>query len=81
MKEGLYCLGMISVIAVGLLIADRVYRINPILMREGFQVAGQPQQCGVDMTPCPFPMRCMNGYCHTQDQPQMYDRNPLPVVP
>lgn len=78
MKEGLYCLGMISVIAIGLLIADRVYRINPML--EGFQV-GQPQQCGVDMTPCPFPMRCMNGYCHTQDQPQMYDRNPLPVVP
>jgi hypothetical protein len=33
------------------------------------------------MAPCPFPMRCMNGYCHTQDQPQMYDRNPLPVVP
>ena len=81
MKAGLYCLGMISVIAIGLLIADRFYRINPILMQEGFQVAGQPQRCGVDLTPCPFPMRCMNGYCHTQDEPQMYDRNPLPVVP
>jgi len=80
MKEGLYCLGMISVIAVGLLIADRVYRINPILMQEGFQV-GQPQRCGVDLTPCAFPMRCMNGYCRTEDKPQMYDRNPLPVVP
>jgi hypothetical protein len=80
MKEGLYCLGMISVIAIGLLIADRVYRINPILMQEGFQI-GQAQQCGVDMTPCSFPMRCMNGYCRSQDQPKMYDRNPLPVVP
>jgi hypothetical protein len=35
----------------------------------------------VDLEPCPFPLRCMNGFCMSSDQPQLYDRNPLPVTP
>ena len=72
---------MLGGIAIALLVADRVYRINPYLAAEGFQVGGQPQQCGVGKPPCAFPTRCMNGFCYASDQPQMYDRNPLPVVP
>jgi len=81
MKVDLYTLGLVALLALVLLVADRIFRINPFLAREGFQVAGQPQRCGVDLEPCPFPKRCMNGFCYLSDTPQMYDRNPLPVLP
>jgi len=81
MEVDLYSIGIVLLLAVMLLIADRVYRINPILFREGFAIAGYPERCGVDLGPCPFPKRCMNGFCYSTDEPQMYDRNPLPVLP
>ncbi|NBV77652.1 hypothetical protein EBR66_05825 [bacterium] len=76
-----YSLFLIAAIAFLLLIADRILRINPLLAKEGFQVPGYPQQCGKEKEPCPFPTRCMNGFCYSSEHPQMYDRNPLPVVP
>ena len=79
MNADMYCIALVAAIAIGLLLADRVLRINPLIY-EGFQL-GQPQRCGVDLEPCPFPLRCMNGFCMSSDQPQLYDRNPLPVTP
>jgi len=81
MKVDLYSVGLIAALAIILLLADRVYRINPYLAREGFQIYGQPQRCGTDLEPCPFPKRCMNGFCQVSDIPEMHDRNPLPVLP
>lgn len=79
----------IGSVAVLLLLADRNTRISPILLREGFRdwswnwgFAGQgPQRCGVELAPCPHPFRCINGFCRSQDEPAMVDRNPLPVLP
>jgi hypothetical protein len=71
---------IVLLIALGLLVADRFYRINPFLGIEGFQV-GQPARCGVDLPPCDHPTRCINGFCRPPGQPQLYDRNPLPVLP
>jgi len=81
MQVDIYSIGLILVLALVLLVADRYFRINPFLIREGFQLSGQPQRCGVDLPPCPFPKRCMNGFCYTSDEPQLRDRNPLPVLP
>jgi len=81
MKVDLYSVGLIAALAIILLLADRVYRINPYLAQEGFQIYGQPQRCGLDLEPCPFPKRCMNGFCQKSDIPEMHDRNPLPVLP
>jgi hypothetical protein len=81
MKVDLQLIILIGTLALGLLVADRLFRINPYLGIEGFQFLQQPQRCGVDLEPCPFPKRCMNGYCFAEDTPQMYDRNPLPVLP
>jgi hypothetical protein len=81
MNIDLYSIGIIALLAFLFLVADRIIRINPILASEGFQVYGQPQRCGTDLEPCPFPKRCMNGFCYNTNEPQLYDRNPLPVVP
>ena len=81
MNIDIYSIGLIAVLAIFLLVADRMFRINPFLASEGFEVYGQPQRCGVDLEPCPFPKRCINGFCYAEDTPQMYDRNPLPVLP
>lgn len=81
MSEELDILLGISIIAVILLVLDRIYRINPFLASEGYQIDGYPMRCGVDLPPCPFQKRCMNGFCRGEDMPQLYDRNPLPVLP
>ena len=61
---------------------DRIYRINPFLMKEGFVSGGGAyRRCGVDHAPCPFGTRCMNGICSNPVQAQLLDRNPLPVLP
>lgn len=68
--------------AVLLLILDRAIRISPFLERQGFASGGgAPQRCGVDLDACPHPTRCINGYCRSQNEPPLVDRNPLPVVP
>jgi hypothetical protein len=73
---------IIGAIALVLLIADRYIRINHVLELEGFlSGGGAPQRCGVDLDPCPHPQKCMNSFCADTKSPQLYDRNPLPVVP
>lgn len=39
------------------------------------------QRCGVDLAPCPFGDRCVNGFCRKQGMPIIVDKYPLPVVP
>ena len=83
MSEELYAVFIFGLLAVILLALDRTYRITPFLVREGFQGFGIPGvRCGVDLPPCNFPMRCINGFCcdSTKTQ-QLIDRNPLPVIP
>ena len=72
---------IVLLIALGLLVADRFYRINPFLGIEGFMAGGEPPRCGVDLPPCDHPTRCINGFCRSEGKPQLYDRNPLPVLP
>jgi hypothetical protein len=81
MTPELYSVLLLGCVAVGLLIADRIYRINPFLIREGFVSGGAYTRCGVDLPPCPFGTRCMNGICANPVQVQRIDRNPLPVLP
>ena len=37
--------------------------------------------CGVDLPPCPFGTRCINGYCKTDAQPPFSPSSGLPVKP
>jgi hypothetical protein len=37
--------------------------------------------CGVDLPPCPFGTRCINGYCKTEEQPSFAPSSGLPVKP
>jgi hypothetical protein len=67
-------------LALGLLLVDRVMRISPFLERQGFQGLGGPQRCGVTMAPCPHPLRCINGFCRSENTPAL-GVNPLPVLP
>jgi len=80
MQPELYSVLLLGCIAIGLLVVDRIYRINPFLLREGF-VSGAYTRCGVDLGPCPFGTRCMNGICRDPVIAQRLDRNPLPVLP
>ena len=77
----LAAIAFVAILAIGLLVADRYLRINLFMLREGFQVAGQPQRCGTDLAPCPHPLKCMNSFCGSQETAQLKDRNPLPVTP
>ena len=69
---------VIAILAIGLLITDRVYRISAYL--EGFQ-SSSGTACGVDLPPCEFPLRCMNGFCRSEAQPQLPATSGLPVLP
>jgi len=81
MSRELYSALTLGAIAIALLVADRLFRINPFLVSEGFQISGYPTRCGTDLPPCSYGTRCMNGFCRGTDKPQLYDRNPLPVTP
>ncbi len=51
---------------------------------EGFQdfAVGVPEgMCGVDLPPCPFGTRCINGFCKTEAQPPFASSSGLPVKP
>ncbi len=51
---------------------------------EGFEdyYTGVPEgMCGVDLAPCPFGTRCINGYCKTDAQPPFAPSSGLPVKP
>jgi len=51
---------------------------------EGYEnyATGVPEgMCGVDLPPCPFGTRCINGYCKTDLQPPFSPSSGLPVKP
>jgi hypothetical protein len=81
MAPELYSVLLLGCVAIGLLVADRIYRINPFLVKEGFISANDYTRCGVDLPPCAFGTRCINGICKNPVQAQIVDRNPLPVLP
>jgi hypothetical protein len=72
---------IIGAMALVLLFLDRQYRILPMLTYEGYASGRILQRCGVDLAPCSNGYRCMNGFCRSVDQPELLDRNPLPVLP
>ena len=68
----------IAALAIALLLADRYIRISRYI--EPFQGAVN-SQCGVDMTPCDFPLQCINGYCKTATPKHLPVDTGLPVYP
>jgi hypothetical protein len=58
-----------------LLILDRFYRINTVV--DSFE---NPERCGVDLPPCSFGKRCMNGFCVSDSTP-ILKPTMLPVFP
>jgi hypothetical protein len=68
---------MVLGIAIVFLILDRRYRIEPFLGLQG----GRAQRCGLDLAPCPYPFRCVNGICRSENIPEVIEMNPLPVLP
>jgi len=66
---------ILAFIGLVLLILDRVYRINFRL-----EMFTNPVMCGVDMEPCAFGKKCMNGYCVENNVPTLKPTN-LPVFP
>lgn len=69
-RSELYFISLILLLAVALLIADRMVRI------EGFL----NQRCGLGFRSCEYPLRCMNGVCAPTDPPFL-KKTDLPVVP
>ena len=68
-------LWMLALVGLILIVLDRIYRINPFV--ESFE---NPMMCGVDMPPCAFPKRCANGFCVSQNVPDL-PANGLRVYP
>jgi hypothetical protein len=80
----------IALIAIGLLIADRYLRIQPMLYEnvtsvEGFQMpiltGGRARACGVNLESCPDGTKCGNGLCINTDARPLEEKYPLPVLP
>lgn len=46
-----------------------------------FQTGVPEGMCGVDLAPCPFGTRCINGYCKTEGQIPLPPSSGLPVKP
>ena len=87
MKSGLIGIGLV---AIALLVIDRVLRIQPFLMnrvvqREGFQMSvikgGRATACGVGLRSCPESTKCGNGLCISVDPVPLVEKYPLPVLP
>ena len=85
---------LLGIIAVGLLLLDRVIRLQPYLNKmkcnsakdiEGFQAPvlskGRARACGVGMEPCISPSKCGNGLCISTDPKPLVEKYPLPVRP
>jgi hypothetical protein len=56
-------------------VIDRFYRVNKVI--DSFE---NPLRCGIDLPPCAFKKRCMNGYCVSDDVPTLKPTM-LPVFP
>jgi hypothetical protein len=48
---------------------------------EDYETSIPQGMCGVDMRSCPPGLRCINGYCKTDDQPAFSPSSGLPVKP
>ena len=78
----------LACIAVGLLVVDRVLRIQPYMDRgalnEPFQMPvitnGKARACGVGMLSCPDTTKCGNGLCISVDPMPLMEKYPLPVL-
>lgn len=71
--------------ALVLLVADRLIRIQPYIQKvhvvtEPFQQAPrESRRCGLGMEPCNG--KCANGYCISTEPAPLVEKNPLPVLP
>jgi hypothetical protein len=87
---------LLGIIAIGLLVVDRIVRIAPILqhdvIEETFQTyrgetvaesGGRPGgiPCGVQYVPCPNSLKCGNGFCISTELKELKEKMPLPVLP
>jgi hypothetical protein len=66
---------ILIIVGIVLLFLDRYFRINKII--DSFE---NPLRCGVDLPPCAFGKRCMNGYCVSDSVPTLKPTM-LPVFP
>jgi hypothetical protein len=79
MKSEVVCsLLIIAFLGLVLLIVDRHLRISQFI--EPFDGTINAQ-CGVDLPPCDFPLRCINGYCKAEKSKHMPVSTGLPVLP
>lgn len=46
-----------------------------------FQTGVPEGMCGVDLAPCPFGTRCINGFCRTENTIPISPSSGLPVKP
>ena len=74
-KSELYLITLILVLALALLVADRILRIEPFC-----KGSDAPARCGVGFPPCEHPLRCINGKCASTEIPFL-KKTDLPVVP
>ena len=48
---------------------------------ENFETGVPEGMCGVDLAPCPFGTRCINGFCKTENTIPISPSSGLPVKP
>ena len=63
MSPEVYSVLILGFLAVALLVADRLYRIQPFLVKEGFY-SGSYSRCGVDLPPLCFWYTVHKRYLH-----------------
>lgn len=75
MKINLSDFAILIGVGLFLLLCDRIFRINKYI--DNFE---NPTRCGVDLPPCAFGKRCMNGFCVLDSVP-ILKPTMLPVFP
>jgi len=85
-------LGLLLILASALLVADRIFRLEPILngFKEGLVNTGTlingttsriGVRCGTDIGGCGDSGFCGNGFCIDRAPPSIREKYPLPVLP
>ena len=77
-SEVVCCLLIFALLGFALLIVDRQLRISQFI--EPFD-GSVDAQCGVDLPPCDFPLRCINGFCKEDRVKKVPLYTGLPVRP
>ena len=75
-RSELYFIALILLLAIALLVADRILRIERFIDK----VEQAPGRCGVGFAPCEHPLRCINGICAPTETPFL-KKTDLPVLP